>query len=34
MVDPVPSLFESDDLLSPFFPGGVSVQHRAHVTVG
>ena len=23
---------EGDDLLSPFFPGGVSEEHRAHVT--
>jgi hemoglobin len=23
---------ESDELLSPFFPGGVSEEHRAHVT--
>jgi hemoglobin len=23
---------EADDLLSPFFPGGVSEEHRAHVT--
>jgi hemoglobin len=23
---------ERDDLLSPFFPGGVSEEHRAHVT--
>ena len=23
---------EGDDLLSPFFPGGVSEKHRAHVT--
>jgi hemoglobin len=23
---------ESDDLLSPFFPGGVSLEHRQHVT--
>ncbi len=24
---------EGDDLLSPFFPGGVHEAHRAHVTV-
>jgi hemoglobin len=24
--------FEQDDLLSPFFPGGVPVHHREHVT--
>ena len=24
---------EQDDLLSPFFPGGVSQEHRAHVTI-
>ncbi len=24
---------ESDDLLSPFFPGGVSVEHRDHVSI-
>jgi hemoglobin len=24
---------EQDDLLSPFFPGGVSQQHREHVTI-
>jgi hemoglobin len=23
---------ERDDLLSPFFPGGVSAEHREHVT--
>jgi hemoglobin len=23
---------ERDELISPFFPGGVSEQHRAHVT--
>ncbi len=23
---------EQDDLLSPFFPGGVTERHRAHVT--
>ena len=23
---------EPDDLLSPFFPGGVSAEHREHVT--
>ena len=24
---------EQDDLLSPFFPGGVNQQHREHVTI-
>ena len=25
---------EGDELLSPFFPGGVNEEHRAHVTAG
>jgi hemoglobin len=33
MIDAFYDRVEADDLLSPFFPGGVSEQHRAHVTV-
>src|SRR6476660_207795 len=32
MVDAFYDRVESDDLLSPFFPGGVGAEHRAHVT--
>ena len=32
MIDRFYDRVEADDALSPFFPGGVSVQHRAHVT--
>jgi hemoglobin len=33
MIDAFYDRVEADDLLSPFFPSGVSEQHRAHVTV-
>ncbi len=33
MIDAFYDRVEADDLLSPFFPGGVSEHHRAHVTV-
>jgi hemoglobin len=33
MIDAFYDRVEADDLLSPFFPGGVGEQHRAHVTV-
>jgi hemoglobin len=32
LIDAFYDRVETDDLLSPFFPGGVSEQHRAHVT--
>jgi hemoglobin len=32
MIDRFYDRVEQDDLLSPFFPGGVSEQHREHVT--
>ena len=32
MIDAFYDRVESDELLSPFFPGGVSEEHRAHVT--
>jgi hemoglobin len=32
MIDAFYDRVEQDDLLSPFFPGGVSVAHREHVT--
>ena len=32
IVDAFYDRVERDDLLSPFFPGGVSAEHRAHVT--
>ena len=31
LIDAFYDRVESDDLLSPFFPGGVSEEHRAHV---
>jgi hemoglobin len=33
MIDAFYDRVEADELLSPFFPGGVGEQHRAHVTV-
>jgi hemoglobin len=33
MIDAFYDRVEADDLLSPFFPSGVSERHRAHVTV-
>jgi hemoglobin len=33
MIDAYYDRVEADELLSPFFPGGVGEQHRAHVTV-
>jgi hemoglobin len=33
MIDAFYDRVEADDLLSPFFPGGVSEHHRARVTV-
>ena len=32
LIDAVVERVEDDDLLSPLFPGGVSEEHRAHVT--
>ena len=32
MIDRFYDRVEQDELLSPFFPGGVSEQHREHVT--
>jgi hemoglobin len=32
MIDAFYDRVERDDLLSPFFPGGVGEEHRAHVT--
>jgi hemoglobin len=32
LIDAFYDRVEGDDLLSPFFPGGVSEHHRAHVT--
>lgn len=32
LIDAFYDRVERDDLLSPFFPGGVSAEHRAHVT--
>lgn len=32
LIDAFYDRVEADDLLSPFFPGGVSEEHRAHVT--
>jgi hemoglobin len=32
LIDAFYDRVETDDLLSPFFPGGVSERHRAHVT--
>jgi truncated hemoglobin YjbI len=32
LIDAFYDRVEADELLSPFFPGGVSEQHRAHVT--
>ena len=32
LIDAFYDRVERDDLLAPFFPGGVSEQHRAHVT--
>jgi hemoglobin len=32
LIDAFYDRVERDDLLSPFFPGGVSEEHRAHVT--
>lgn len=33
LIDAFYDRVERDDLLSPFFPGGVSEEHRAHVTL-
>lgn len=33
LIDAFYDRVEQDDLLSPFFPGGVSEEHRAHVTL-
>ncbi len=33
LIDAFYNRVEGDDLLSPLFPGGVSEEHRAHVTV-
>jgi hemoglobin len=33
LIDAFYDRVEADELLSPFFPGGVSEEHRAHVTV-
>ena len=32
LIDAFYDRVEGDDLLAPFFPGGVSAEHRAHVT--
>ena len=32
LIDAIYDRVEGDDLLAPFFPGGVSEEHRAHVT--
>jgi hemoglobin len=32
LIDAFYDRVEADELLSPFFPGGVGVEHRAHVT--
>jgi hemoglobin len=33
LIDSFYDRVESDDLLSPLFPGGVTIEHRQHVTV-
>ena len=33
LIDAFYDRVESDELLSPFFPGGVSAEHREHVTL-